>query len=168
MKIIGIAAVGKSGQIGLDNKLPWRNSEEMRHFRTTTKDSVLIIGRKTWDSIPKKYWQFNGRKVIVISKKTKGGNDNVFYVDCPAQAHLLASFVRKPGQGVFVCGGESVYKFFLPHMSNLIISEMDYDGDSDAKFPEYTALFENTKMELVRSNDGDFKIKTYERKYDGF
>ena len=76
-RMVAIAAIGQKRKIGLANKLPWRNSKELAHFRDTTKDSILIMGRKTWDSIPKKHWQWRGRKVIVISKSTKGGNKNV-------------------------------------------------------------------------------------------
>jgi dihydrofolate reductase len=163
MNLIGIAAVGEHNQIGLEGKLPWKNKEEMRHFKNTTRGHVVIMGRKTYESIP------NGlpnRKVIVISsyKAPQAGYKNVFFVRRIENAYHLANFVKTVDQNVYIAGGEQIYDYFLPHMNEILISQMQYTGKAHTYFPHYEDDFAMVKMELIRSDDGDFEIQNWERK----
>ena len=62
-----VVAVCKNMGIGMDGGLPWKLSEDLKHFRRTTENGTVIMGRKTWDSIPEKYRPLKNRKNIVLS-----------------------------------------------------------------------------------------------------
>jgi len=163
MKVTGIAAIGKNRQLGLNGKLPWKNDSELAHFKSTTKNGILIMGRKTFDSIKNPLY---GRKSIVISKNLSGGDKNHFYVNSLENALVLARFIKNVDQNVFVIGGSNVFKQALPHISELIISEVEYDGDADTLFPSFEKEYECVEMKVCNrpSKEDRFTVRKYCKK----
>jgi dihydrofolate reductase len=143
MILHGITAMGQNRQIGLKNSLPWHNKDELSHFKMITSGHILIMGRKTFDSIGR---PLPNRKTIVISRDKKENTKNVIYVKTPEEAIAVARFSKQDSQKVFVCGGESIYKHFMSDISFMIISEMEYNGKADTFFPEFEKDFVCKRM----------------------
>jgi dihydrofolate reductase len=127
-----IAAVARNRVIGGDNQLLWHLPEDMRHFRETTRGKPVIMGRKTWESLPDSFRPLPGRHNIVISR-------NPAYPATGATlAGSLEEAILKAGSGVeaFVIGGAELYRQALPLASRLYLTEIEQDFEGDAFFPE--------------------------------
>ncbi|SDI17704.1 dihydrofolate reductase [Propionivibrio dicarboxylicus] len=130
-----IAAVARQRVIGKDNALLWHLPEDMRYFRETTRGKPVIMGRKTWESLPEKFRPLPGRRNIVVSR-------NAAYVAPGAElaGSLDAALAATQGENeVFVIGGEALYRLALPHADRLYLTEIERDYDGDAFFPEIIA-----------------------------
>ena len=121
MKFLNIiVAMDSHFGIGFEGKIPWRVHADMKHFREVTQDSILIMGRKTWESIPSQYQLFNGRDgVVVVSTQLSRENrsatgDRVQFVKNLPEAIGRAwrrynSFLPDKPVRMFICGGEQLY-----------------------------------------------------------
>lgn len=127
-----IAAVAANGVIGDGNKLLWHLPEDMRHFRETTRGKPVIMGRKTWESLPDSFRPLPGRKNIVISR-----NRNY---DAPGAtlSNSLAEAIRlvEDMQEIFIIGGAQIYAEALALADRLYLTEIDAPFAGDASFPE--------------------------------
>ena len=128
-----IAAVARNRVIGEDNQLLWHLPQDMRHFRETTRGKPVIMGRKTWESLPESFRPLPGRHNIVVSR-------NPAYI-APG-ATLVGSLAEAIDQTekadeVFVIGGEALYRQALPLAQRLYLTEIDQDFQGDAFFPEF-------------------------------
>jgi dihydrofolate reductase len=131
-----IAAVARHRTIGRDNQLPWHLSGDMRHFRETTSGRPVIMGRRTWESLPEKFRPLSGRLNVVVSK-------NPDYSACGAivtgsLAEAIKKAERKGGE-IFVIGGAKLYHQALPLAGRLYLTEIDAEIPGDAFFPELRA-----------------------------
>lgn len=128
MKIILIAAVGNQGQLGLDGKLPWHNPEDLAEFRCKTMGHVVVMGRKTAESLGK---PLEGRTNIVMSRQRMVGfctARSLIEMDC-----ILGDIVGDPT--IYVIGGAEIYKLFMPMATGFDITRIDYDGPADTYWP---------------------------------
>ncbi len=129
-----IAAVAKNRAIGKNNQLLWHLPEDMRHFRETTRGKAVIMGRKTWESLPEAFRPLPGRHNIVISR-------NAAYAAAGATlATSLEEAIRLVGDDEenFVIGGEQLYRQAMPFAQRLYLTEIDQDFDADAFFPDFS------------------------------
>jgi dihydrofolate reductase len=127
-----IAALASNRAIGKDNALLWHLPEDMRHFRETTRAKPVIMGRRTWESLPDAFRPLPGRHNIVVSR-------NPAYQPSGATlAASLADALQQAGdaQEVFVIGGAQLYCQALPLASRLYLTEIDESIDGDVFFPE--------------------------------
>lgn len=143
MKLIAIAAVALDGVIGIGDKIPWRISEDFKHFRNTTMGHTLIMGYNTFKTLPKK--ALEGRIYVVLSKKhTKEDlslteNENIFFVDSVELAVMTAKAINN-GK-VFVAGGSMVYDSLLEYCDEAIITWVSKSyPEADKMFPTYKLL----------------------------
>ncbi|WP_319243083.1 dihydrofolate reductase [uncultured Propionivibrio sp.] len=152
-----IAAVARQRVIGKDNTLLWHLPEDMRYFRETTRGKPVIMGRKTWESLPEKFRPLPGRRNIVVSR-------NADYVAAGAELanSLDTALAATAGEAeVFVIGGEALYRLALPHADRLYLTEIERDYDGDAFFPEIIA---QQWQERSRVPGGaDFSFAIYDR-----
>ena len=128
-----IAVVARNHAIGKDNALLWHLPEDLRHFREVTRGKPVIMGRKTWESLPPAFRPLPGRRNIVVSR-------NPDYVAAGAQlAATLDAAVRlcADADETFVIGGEQIYRQALPLADRLYLTEVDETVDGDAFFPEF-------------------------------
>lgn len=125
-----IAAVGKNNEIGKDNDLIFRLKDDMAFFRKKTLGSKVVMGRKTWDSLP---GRLEGRTNIVVSHSGVSGADFVL-TD-------LDSFIRENAdtdEEIFVIGGESIYRSFIDFAKKIYLTEIDEAVSSaTAFFPKF-------------------------------
>lgn len=117
-----IYATNADGVIGIDgDKLPWRLKGDLRHFRRTTMDHVVIMGRKTWDTLPN---GLPGRVPVILSKKMRGAR-GVHVARDPERALALArrldATITRRGV-VFVAGGAQVYRALAPHADAHVVT----------------------------------------------
>jgi dihydrofolate reductase len=124
-----IVAVAKNLAIGKGNELLWHIPEDLRHFKEVTMGHPVIMGKRTYESLPKK--PLPGRKNIVITDI----RDEDF-PGCTA-VYSIADALKQvsPEEEVFIIGGASVYKQFLPLAKRLYLTEVDKDFDGDVFFP---------------------------------
>ena len=157
MSISMIAAVGKNLELGKGNNLIWHFKEDMKFFKETTTGSSVIMGRKTFESLPK---ALPNRKNIVITNNRDYVADGGYVVNSIEKALELA------GDNAFVIGGGNIYSQFLPLAEKLYLTEIDDEcADADTYFPQfdkndYTADF----IAEYEVNDIRFKHICYTKK----
>ena len=126
-----IAAVARNRAIGKDNQLLWNLPEDMKHFRETTRGKPVIMGRKTWESLPEKFRPLPGRQNIVVSRNP------AYKAHGAALAGTLESALALVGgaEETFIIGGEQLYSAALPQADRLYLTEVDCAPEADAFFP---------------------------------
>lgn len=126
-----IAAVAANGVIGRDNALPWRLPEDMKHFRALTMGHPVVMGRKTWESLPAKFRPLPGRRNIVISRNPDYRAEGATVVSSLAAALAAAGTAAE----VFVIGGAALYVGALAIADRLELTEIAAEFEGDAHFP---------------------------------
>lgn len=114
-----IWAQDRAGAIGRDNAIPWRVPEDMARFREITGANAVVMGRKTWDSLPTRFRPLPGRRNIVITRSVAVSLDGAEVVHTVADALALA------GADAVVMGGAQIYSAALEHATHLRVTEID-------------------------------------------
>ena len=158
-----IAAVSKNGVIGNKGDLVFSDKEDMKHFRETTTGNIVVMGRKTWDSIPPAYRPFKDRENFVVTMST-----HVFDPSMKGTTILrgieedkwraISNLLLKD---VFVVGGGEIYNQTIDFADELIISEFPVEVEGDVFFPKIDNTIWEVKNEKVFNN---FTLLTYKRK----
>jgi dihydrofolate reductase len=171
MTLTLIAAVARNGAIGHAGDLLWRLPEDMKFFRSTTMGHPVIMGRKTWDSVPAKFKPLPGRTNIVITRQRDWHDEGAIPAHDlqAALAHARTAIGARVHDGrVFVIGGAQLYAQALPRADELMLTEIDRDFDGDAHFPAWKrADFVEVARERHRAaapNDFEFEFATYRRR----
>ena len=163
MKLVLVAAVARNGCIGRGGALPWRLPEDLAHFRKTTLGSPVIMGRKTWDSLPARFRPLPGRLNIVVSRDPQWRGEGAAGATSLDAAMLLAADAEQS----FVIGGGELYRTALARADELVLTEIDRDVQGDAWFPPWDRnRFRETARERHRAgppNDFDYAFVTYRR-----
>jgi len=157
-----IAAVAADGGIGRANELLWHEREDQKHFRRVTLGSPVLMGRKTWDSLPERFRPLPGRRNLVLTRDAAWRADGAERAGSLAEAlHLVADAPR-----MFVIGGAQIYAEALPLADELVLTEIDARFDADAFFPAWPrAAFDEVASEAHTSDDGTrYRFVTYRRR----
>jgi len=162
--LVLIAAVARNGVIGHDNQLLWHLPEDLSHFRRATQGHAVLMGRKTWDSLPARFRPLPGRRNVVLTRQTA-----LSLPGAEAAGNMAAALGRlADADQVFVIGGEQLYAAAMPHADTLLLTEIDRDFDGDTRFPDWDrAAFTEVARERHQAaapNDFDFSFVTYQRK----
>lgn len=150
-EIIIIAAVARNRVIGKDNQLLWNIPEDMAHFKALTAGHPVIMGRKTWESLPARFRPLPDRDNIVVTRNPG------YLAPGAAVAHSLEDALRKVGAGktAFVIGGAELYRHALPLARRLELTEIDADIDGDTRFPAFDrAAWRETRRETGAGANG--------------
>jgi len=130
MKISLIVAMARNRTIGMNNTLPWRCPEDLKHFKTLTMGHHIIMGRKTYDSIGK---PLPGRTTVIVTR-----NASLQIADCLMANSLSAAIVAcAEDNEIFIVGGAELYAQALPLVDTLYITEIQQDVEGDAYFPTF-------------------------------
>lgn len=133
MKISLIAAISLNNLIGKDNDLPWKLPKDMKYFMETTKGHHVIMGRKNYDSIPKKFMPLPNRTNIVLSRNTELEVPGCILINDIQKGIDLA---REAGESeLFIIGGSDIYNLALPIADRLYLTEVNVFLDGDVYFP---------------------------------
>ena len=132
-KIVLVAAVAKDGAIGRDNALLWHLPEDMARFKALTSGKPVVIGRRTWDSIPAKFRPLPGRRNLVVSRSVSELQGAEVFASMDA---ALAACAGSPE--ICVIGGGEIYALALPQADKLSLTEVDVVfPDADRHFPAW-------------------------------
>jgi dihydrofolate reductase len=140
-----IAAVARNGAIGKDNQLLWHLPEDMRYFRETTRGKPVIMGRRTWESLPDAFRPLPGRHNVVVSRNATFQAPGATLVGSLNEAIQLT---EDTADEVFIIGGAELYRQALPAVQRLYLTEIASDFDGDVFFPPIQA---NDWTEISRS-----------------
>ena len=127
-----IAALANNRAIGKDNRLLWKLPADLRHFRQTTLGKPVIMGRKTWESLPVAFRPLPGRRNIVISRNP------AYHAPGASLAGSLDEALQQVADAAeaVVIGGAEMYRLALPAADRLYLTEVDESPGGDVFFPE--------------------------------
>ena len=131
--LIAIAAVARNRGIGLNNKLPWRIPEDFVFFKATTMGQILLMGRKTYESIGR---PLPGRTTVVLSRSGFTAPGVITAASWEEAAQV------EPGKTLFLAGGAALYAEALPWCSELILTHVPLEPEADAFFPDWAGHFD--------------------------
>jgi len=158
-EIIIIAAMAENRVIGRNNEMPWSIKGNLAHFKETTMGWPCIMGRKTWESLPKK--PLPGRLNIVVSRaltpkeSSDPEEDFLIFPSLTAAIEYCSGYER-----VFICGGESIYRQALTLAAKIDLTLIPGNYEGDTFFPE----IDSSCWESIKTEDfDDFSIITYQK-----
>ena len=157
-----IAAMDNNNVIGFENDMPWSLPNDLRHFKEVTSHHIVVMGRKTYESIGK---PLPNRRNIVISRSGFKTNDDVEVISSINEIQTMAKT-----EEIFVIGGGTIYEQVLPYADRLYITRIDAEFKGDTYFPK----FDNKEWEIIDEKDGilndknkhEHKFYIYARKED--
>ncbi len=159
MQLKLIFARARNGVIGHHNTLPWHLPEDLAHFKRQTLGSPVIMGRKTWDSLPPKYRPLPGRLNIVVTRQ----------IGWQAEGALVAHSIETacalcPADSTaWVIGGAEVYAQALALAVEAVVTELEADFEGDAFAPQLDATWREVRRESQISAAGlPFSFVTYQ------
>ena len=149
--MIAIAAMSRNRVIGADGKIPWYISEDLKFFKRTTLGHIIVMGRKTYDSLGK---PLPGRENWVLSRGAQ--------IDGVTMLRSLDA-IQEPSDGrkLYVIGGAELYTALLPACSELLLTHVDSEVEGDTFFPDFENNFD--AGEVVESGEG-YQIRRHLRK----
>lgn len=130
-EIILVLARATNGVIGIDGRLPWRIPADLRHFKQVTKDRPMIMGRKTFDSLP---GLLEGRRHIVLTRDANWSEDGAEVARSPDEALKMAN-----GPHVCIIGGAEIYRLFLPRADRIELTEVAVSPQGDTMLEAFDA-----------------------------
>ncbi len=161
MTIALVAAVARGGVIGRDGGIPWHLPEDQARFRALTMGHPVVMGRRTWDSLPARFRPLPDRRNIVVTRNPQWRSEGAERAASLAGALELV----RDAEQVFVVGGAEVYAAALPHADELLLTEIELDVEGDAFFPQWErdAFVERAREEHTAEDGTPFAFVTYVR-----
>lgn len=158
-----IVAIAQNNAIGKDNQLLWHISEDLKYFKRTTNAKTILMGRKTWESLPFKPLK-NRRNLVISSQKDYEAKGAELFFDIDSA--LCA--VDNNTDEVFCIGGASVYEALLPKADKLYITRVYKDFEADAFFPKIDeSIWEVKRLSSMLYDEKEkvnFRFEVWERK----
>ncbi len=158
MKLHLIFARARNGVIGNQGTMPWHLPEDLAHLKKTTMGCPVIMGRKTWDSLPPKFKPLPGRLNVVVTRQSEWQADGALRAGSLTQAAAAC----ESHANVWILGGAEIYAQALPLASSAVVTEIDADFDGDAYAPQFGPGWTKTPgMPQVSSTGIRFSFSTY-------
>lgn len=158
MKLNLILARARNGVIGNNGQLPWHLPEDMAHFKRLTLGSPVIMGRKTWESLPLKFRPLPGRLNIVVTRQVDWQGEGAQV----AHGLLDACALCPPESTAWVIGGADLYAQALALADAAVVTEIDADFAGDAFAPQFGPDWVESARERQTSSTGlSFSFVTY-------
>jgi len=171
-----VVAADLEGGIGLDGQLPWKLSQDMKYFKELTSNTeesgaqnAVIMGRKTWESIPEKRRPLSGRLNVVLTRSSNYEVPTGVLV-CASLDEAMAKLSELNPENCFVIGGGEIYRQALTHQQcrRIYLTEIRAKFKCDTTFPEYQSSYEELSASpILRENDLEFCFKVFARKAGG-
>ena len=155
-----VAAVARNRVIGIDNHLPWRLPADLKHFKELTHGHTVIMGRKTWESLPDNFRPLPGRRNIVLTRDTN------YRAEGGVVANSLPAAVSAAGNDqAFVIGGAELYAASMLQADCLQLTEIDAEFAGDTFFPAVDLdEWIETSRQTHHDNAGfDYAFVSYQR-----
>lgn len=167
VKLCLIVAQARNRVIGAGGTLPWRLKDDMAFFKATTMGAPVIMGRKTWESFPKR--PLPGRENIVLTRDWDyDAAEARVYSSFPAAMNAARAIAAREGKDeAFVIGGAEIYAMALPFADRIYLTEVDAEVNGDTFFPELSARDWNSREIAAHGasegNDHAFTIRQLDR-----
>ena len=162
MKLHLIYACARNGVIGKDNQMPWHLPEDLAHFKRVTLGQPVIMGRKTWDSLPARFRPLPGRLNIVVTRQADWQAEGALRAASIEEAMRLCGDVPD----VWIMGGADIYRQAAPLASSAVVTEIDADFEGDAFAPELGAHWKEVqRASHVAANGLPFSFVTYQHSF---
>lgn len=165
-RLVVVAAVARNGTIGHDNDLVWRIPEDLAHFKRVTLGHPVLMGRRTWDGLPPRFRPLPGRRNLVLTRQAGWRAEGAEAV------HTLDEAIARCAGSERLCviGGAGLWALALPHVDELMLTEIDRDFAGDTAFPAWDrSAFVEVSRQRVRAtapNDFDLDFVNYRRRVD--
>jgi dihydrofolate reductase len=161
LKVSLLAAVARGGVIGRGGTIPWHLPEDLARFRELTTGHTVVMGRRTWDSLPDRFRPLPGRRNIVVTRSPEWSADGAERAGSVDEALALVG----GDEHVFVLGGAEIYAAALPSADELLLTEIDLDVAGDTFFPAWDreAFVEIAREPHVAGDGTPFAFVTYGR-----
>jgi dihydrofolate reductase len=161
-----VVAVARNGVIGRDGDLPWRISSDLKRFKQVTLGKPVVMGRKTWDSLPRK--PLPGRVNIVISRTLAEAPGALVRPDLDEALEAAEAAALADGAAeICIIGGAQIYAAVLARASRIYLTEVDLTPEGDSRFPALdSAQWREVSAERVEAGEGDdagFTARVLER-----
>ena len=159
-----IVAAGRDGAIGRNGDLIWRIPSDLRRFKSLTMGHAIIMGRKTWESLPKR--PLPGRLNIIVTRQEGYEAEWVKVAHTPEEAVIMA--FENGDRSPFIIGGAQLYETLIPYADRIYLTEVDAvceDADARISFPldaDLWRITETTDREQTPEGTG-YRYVTYER-----
>ncbi|TXT35640.1 MAG: dihydrofolate reductase [Comamonadaceae bacterium] len=160
MQLKLIFARAANGVIGHNNTLPWHLPEDMAHFKRSTLGCPVIMGRKTWDSLPPKFRPLPGRLNVVVTRQT------CWSANGAVVAHSIeaACAACPPDSTAWVIGGAEIYAQALPLASAAVVTDIEASFEGDAFAPQFGPEWQEISRDRQVSTTGlHFSFVTYQK-----
>lgn len=159
MSITIIAAISENGVIGQGGEIPWHLPEDLKRFKRLTMGHVIVMGRKTWESLPNR--DLPGRDIIVLTRNEQLAP----FISMATSVQALVPLLEFEKRDVYVCGGAEIYGEFLPLANRMEITRVHRNVWADS--PDTRVFFPSTdlrswKLTWSELHEG-FTFETYER-----
>ena len=158
-KIIAIWAQDKSGIIGKNNHLPWHLPKDLKHFKETTLNQAILMGRVTFEGMNKRL--LPNRETLILTTQS---DYQVEGANVVTSVEEVLTWYTNQDKTLYIVGGSQVYKLFEPYVDELFVTQVQAEVDGDTYFPRE---FDFSKFSLVSSelygkdeqNEFDFTIE---------
>ena len=138
IKVCAIAAMDEDRVIGIKGRLPWNLPEDMRHFSELTKGHTVLMGRKTWESLPEKFRPLPGRKNLVVSRSGEVHGAHAVWRDIDECIQACRSGKQEiQGEKIWIIGGAEIYKKTVNQWDELYLTLVHSKHEGDAFFPKF-------------------------------
>lgn len=156
-KIIAVWAEDESGLIGKDNGLPWKKPEDLKHFKETTINQIIVMGSKTFDGLGKR--ALPNRTTIVLSRDLDYKANGVIVYNS------IDEVLENTDKDLYIVGGKEIYKSFFPYYTNLIKTEIKgiHEGDT---YIDNTFNYLQFKLDSIKQLSDDVIVKYFKRVSD--
>lgn len=146
-----VAAIGRCNELGLNNHLIWKIKEDLIFYKNLTMHQNIIMGRKTFESMP--IGALQGRNIFILSSQEL---DKHYDINSFANIKTLLTYIEATNQNFIVVGGASIYKAFLPYVDTMYLTEIDAYAEADTYFPRIDNRDWN--IETIYNHDIDYSI----------
>ena len=166
-----ISAVSQNGYIGLNGDMPWGRElkSDLKHFKNLTKDNIVVMGRKTYESIGAPLP--NRTNIImtnsVLNAPASAVEGGCFVATKPERVLSIQNLVRSDVE-IFIIGGAQIYEAFLPYADRIYLTKVLADVEGDTKFPEITGNWSVIEEKPIHYEDEPYATQhvTYLRRRD--
>ena len=156
MKIMMIVAMDEEGIIGKDETLPWKLSNDLKRFKKLTISdgfNAVVMGRKTWESLPNGFRPLPERLNIVMSRDTKWSDDGAEIALYPGRAIEIA--YANGCDELWIIGGSQIYELYLTHVEEIHVTRVHTKNSGNISFPDLDWL--NWTEEIIEKISRDSK-----------
>ena len=163
--ISAVAAIGVNRAIGKGNDLLWDLPKDLKRFTELTKGNVVIMGRKTWESLPAKHRPLKDRHNIIITKQDNFEAEGAFVAANFFKALQEAqTYANRNDCEIFIIGGGQIYDLALPYTDTLYLTVVDDEPKADVFFPPFDEGFTLTEVEDDEDSGYQISFRTYKRR----